>query len=348
MNKGLTTALLSVAVILLIIALIIKIHAAVNVTNESNWNYRQIEKIDTTKNEFSFIVFGDNKNSIRTFEDMIARINEEDSLFAIGCGDFVYDGSKEKYNFVLKQLKKFDKPIVTVVGNHDIADYGRENYYNIFGNYYYSFSVGDVYFIILDNANEIELDPWQMDWLKGELKRSQSFQYRFVFMHVPLYDPRIEVPKKPILYIPVISEYEYYTELYNRTQALELSRLFNQYHVTHVFVSHIHGYYTGLMGDVPYTVTGGAGAELFGSDPEHYFYHYIKVSIAKDEVKHDVVRLQTPKPRLNRILDFLWVYIYAYFAIKFWDFILTLAGSFLVLYFVINRRDVIFGSIRKQ
>jgi hypothetical protein len=74
MNKRLTTVLLSIAVILLIIALIIKIHAAIDVTHESNWNYRQIQKIDTTQKEFSFIVFGDNKNSITTFEHMIASI----------------------------------------------------------------------------------------------------------------------------------------------------------------------------------------------------------------------------------------------------------------------------------
>jgi calcineurin-like phosphoesterase family protein len=341
MNKRLITILLSIAVILFITALIIKIHAAINISNENNWNYRQIQRIDTTKDEFSFIVFGDNKNSITTFEHMIARINDEDSLFVIDCGDLVYDGNKEKYNFFIKQIKKLNKPTVTVIGNHDIADHGRENYYNLFGNYYYSFSVGDVYFIMLDNANEIELDPWQMDWLKSELKKSQNFQYRFVFMHVPLYDPRIKIPKKPILYIPVISEYEYYTELYNRTQALELSQLFNQYEITHVFFSHIHGYYTGLMGNIPYTITGGAGAELFGSDSEHYFYHYIKVSIAKDKLRYDVVRLQTPKPRrLNRLLSFLWIYIYAYFAIKFWDFILTLAGISFVLYFFIKRREV--------
>lgn len=67
---------------------------------------------------------------------------------------------------------------------------GRANYYRMFGRYYYSFLISSAYFIILDDVNEKGLDPWQMDWLEDELKKGFDYKYRFVFMHVPLYDPR--------------------------------------------------------------------------------------------------------------------------------------------------------------
>lgn len=49
--------------------------------------------------------------------------------------------------------------------------------------------------------------------------------------------------------------------------AKKLNRLFDENNVTMLFVSHIHGYYRGVWGRTPYIMTGGAGAELAGSDP---------------------------------------------------------------------------------
>jgi len=324
-----------------IIALIVKIHSLINISKESDWNYKQIQRVDREKKEFSFIVFGDNKNSIKTFGSLINKINKEDFLFAVACGDLVYDGNKEKYNFVLRQLKKIDKPVLTVIGNHEIADNGRGNYYNIFGNFYYSFIVGNSYFIILDDANEKELDSWQMEWLRNELEKSKKFQYRFLFMHVPLFDPRDKKSGKLPLYIPIISEYEYFKEISNRNQAIELSKLFNKYDITHVFFSHIHGYFTGSMGNIPYTITGGAGAELLGADPEHYFNHYIKVDVKKENINCEVVRIKTPRAgEFFRVLDLLGVYVYAFFVVRFWDIVLILATIYFLWYFIIHRRKL--------
>ncbi|GAH97400.1 unnamed protein product, partial [marine sediment metagenome] len=97
---------------------------------------------------------------------------EEDVIFAIDVGDLVYDGEKEKYRFFINQIKKLNKPLLTVIGNHELKREGRANYYELFGKFYYSFVVGDSYFIILDDANTRNLDPWQMDWLKDELQKS--------------------------------------------------------------------------------------------------------------------------------------------------------------------------------
>ncbi|NOX97811.1 MAG: metallophosphoesterase [Nitrospirae bacterium] len=304
----------------------IKIHSILSFTKINNWNYCQLQKIDKTKNEFSFAVFADNKNSITTFKNLINKLNKEDVSFAIDVGDLVYDGEKEKFRFFINQIKKLNKPLLTVVGNHDIREDGRTNYYEIFGRFYYSFTVGNSYFIVLDDADENDLDPWQMVWLKNELKKSQDYKYRFVFMHVPLYDPRK-------------GEHKRGHSLKNLAFAKKLNALFDQDDVTMLFVSHIHGYYRGIWGKTPYIITGGAGAELVGSDPQHYFYHYIKVHIADNGVSYKIVKLKSPDFELiDRLVHDAWIYIYAFFAIHFLDLIIILALVYLIFYIIFVKK----------
>ncbi len=54
-----------------------------------------------------------------------------------------------------------------------------------------------------------------------------------------------------------------------------LKQLFLDYNVTHIFLSNIHGYYfQGSLNGLPLFITGGAGAKLEGTDPEHYFFTF--------------------------------------------------------------------------
>ena len=73
--------------------------------------------------------------------------------------------------------------------------------------------------------------------------------------------------------------------------ASRLAALFKKYRVTHIFAGHIHSYFTGTWDGVPYTISAGAGAPLYGTDPEHFFYHYLKVNVKGDKVQVQVRRL---------------------------------------------------------
>ena len=331
-NKFLFFAVL----ILLIIACIIKIHSIISFPEIDKWNYQQLQKIDKTKNEFEFIVFGDNKNSITTFENLIEKVNEEEALFAIALGDLVYDGEKEKFRFFINQIKNFNMPLLTAIGNHEITDLGRANYYELFGTFYYSFATANSYFIILDNANETNLDAWQMDWLKKELEISQNYKYRFVFMHVPLYNPQKNNP--------IIDHC-----LKDPTFAKKLNDLFDIKNVTMLFRSHVHGYYNGIWGTTPYIITGGAGAELHGSDPQHHFYHYIKANVSDNDVKYEVVKIKSPKFELiTRLIHIARIYIYAFFAIKFWDSIIVITLFYLGFYIIFIKKEWLILNFRKK
>ena len=319
-DKILNKYLLAISIIILIFVVGIKIHSELTFSHIEDWNYNQIEKIDKNITNFSFAVFGDNKNSITTFNNLIARVNSENISFSIDDGDLVFDGSEEKYMFFIKQIKNFHNPIITVVGNHDITDDGRANYYKFFGRFYYSFHTRDAYFIILDDANEKNIDPWQMQWLNEELEKSYGYRYRFVFMHVPLFDPR-EGSKLQ------------YMGLGDKEFAIKLNKIFDEYNITMVFASHIHGYWNGTWGKTSYIITGGAGAELLGIDPEHYFYHYIIVNVTNKGVTYEVKKLNAPQyDPVSRALHDLWIYVYAFVAINYLGIVIFIISLYLIWY----------------
>jgi hypothetical protein len=323
---------ITLILVLLILALAtgVKIHFAATFPEITDWNYEQLKKIDKTKREFSFAVFGDNRNSERTFEELIDRVNKEDLSFVIDDGDMVLDGEKEKYQFLFAQLDKLHKPFLGVIGNHELWDNGRGNFYELFGPFYYSFTVGDSYFIALDDANEKNLDPVQMDWLKNELAASQKFKYRFVFLHVPLFKPR----GGQGLFIE--------GGLEDAAFAKRLNHLLDDNNVTMVFTSHIHGYFRGVWRHTPYILTGGAGAEMARYDKDHYFYHYIRVRVSEDGVRYHIVRLKSHGSNfVTRWLLNAWLFIYSWISIHYLDIVIVLAVvyfGFYTIYRLRNRR----------
>ncbi|NOX32145.1 MAG: metallophosphoesterase [Deltaproteobacteria bacterium] len=264
-----------------------------------NWLSQNLQNIKNTNyDNYAFAVFGDNKNSHATFPELLREVSADKELsFAIDIGDMVFDGEMEKYRYFFRQVHKNMKiPLLTAIGNHELHEKGRGLYYDLFGPFYYSFKVGRDYFIVIDDANEKGLDQWQQNWLEKELQKAADYSHRFVFMHVPLFDPR-GAGHHHCLPAEV---------------AHPLLDLFKKYKVSHVFASHIHSYYTGDWEGIPYTITGGAGGELVGKNPDHDFFHYLKVSVKDSEVKISVMPIKTPDFEwLDRIGSMAWIYFYA-------------------------------------
>lgn len=72
-----------ISVLLLLLIGGLKIHSLFFVKDVSDWDFQSLQNIDTTRKDFSFAVFGDNKNSITTFNNLINRINSDDVMFTI-------------------------------------------------------------------------------------------------------------------------------------------------------------------------------------------------------------------------------------------------------------------------
>ncbi len=256
-----------------------------------DWNKREISKIKVDPADFSFAVFGDHKGHEFVFEPLLRDVARDKQIaFAIELGDLVRQGRMWFYRRFLGEVEKnLSIPFLAVIGNHDLYR-GSGNYREIFGSTYYSFQIGQAYFIALDTSARFRFEQAQRQWLEAELQKSQASKIRFVFAHVPLFDPR----GRPE-FVKCLSEKD----------AKDLLDLFRRYHVTHFFASHIHGYFSSRWDGVPYTITGGAGAGLHGKDPEHFFHHYIKVHVSDSGLEMEVKRINNEKTRVKDLLSFM-------------------------------------------
>ncbi len=284
-------------------------------------NYKNLQKIkiaDDGSSEFSFAVFGDNKNSVFSFPALIDKLNKEDIAFSAETGDLIdnmIDGNSE-YKIYLKQISKIKKPFLVVPGNHETEGMSSAYYY-IFGKPYYAFNFKNSYFLMLDGSHETGMGDEEFEWLKQKLQIAKNFEHIFVLFHIPLHDPIDDSIVKAE---------------FNKPFATKLQNLFDQYKIDMIFTAHQHGYFTGHWGKTPYTVTGGAGAELGGEDKKHFFHHYVLVNVKGSNTSYQAVQISKPSGSLigefsHNLKEFISMY-----ALAHWDLFLILLG---VLYIFI-------------
>jgi len=257
-----------------------------NPITEHDLNYQALttitERAQNHDGPLTFAFLADSKNS-PVFQQVVRALNSDNSLqFAIIGGDLVLYPEGDTFKSFLRQRQDLEIPSLALPGNHDIAFDSMELYYRIFGRMYYSFALGDTKFILLDNSNEKNLGLEQEAWLEKELQDGLQYRHRFVFMHVPLWDPR----DKPGVVV------RYAHSMKDPDTARRLEDLFIKYQVTTLFASHIHAYYEDQPRGLSTIISGGAGAELVGKDPEHTFYHYVRVTVDQDQVSTEVVKIK--------------------------------------------------------
>ncbi len=244
------------------------------------YNAKMIKKIQSIKDEnqtFSFAVYGDNRGRDDILLSIIKSVdNDKNILFSINNGDLVSYGFEYEFNHYLSLIKNAKKPIISIIGNHGIGLFENDmNYKKIFGKTNFAFSFQNSYFIIVDDSDDEGINFKQLSWLTKELNKSKRYINRFIFMHIPLYDPRK-------------GNYKEGHSLDDIKQAQLLNNLFDKYHVTMLFCSHIHSFYKGFWHNTPYIISGGAGAPLV----EDGFFHYIKVTVDEKKVKYEVIKIQ--------------------------------------------------------
>lgn len=246
-----------------------------------DWNLRQVERLQAPPGDsLTFAVLGDSRSNPAVFAGVLKALAGDPGLtFAVEVGDMVKRGTLEQFDAFFQQLRSAVRlPFLTVAGNHDLGQNRDLTLYReIFGPDYYAFSVKGNYFIVVNDVEAGGVGPAQWRWLEAELKKSRSYRTRLVFLHTPLFDPRGG------------DHHHCLPEATGR----RLAALFHHYHVTHVFAGHIHGYFSGNWDGVPYTISAGAGAPLYGRDPDHFFYHYLKVTLRGDQVDVQVQRLSS-------------------------------------------------------
>ncbi len=121
-------------------------------------NMEQIEKNCAGRNEMRFAVISDTQRWYDETADLVKNINKRGDIdFVIHCGDLTDFGVTKEFEWMRRELEKFDMPYVCLLGNHDCLGNGIVVYRKMFGDENFSFTAGDTHFVCL-NTNGLEFD----------------------------------------------------------------------------------------------------------------------------------------------------------------------------------------------
>lgn len=240
--------------------------------------------VASNRNRLVFAVVGDSQGRSFVWENVIDAINTASPEFLLHCGDMVASGTRVQYEDFASQTNKLKMPWYPVLGNHDIRGDGLSLFTELTGKgRYYSFLEKGHKFIALDSSQGF-IDDLQMSWLMEQLQWNGP---KFVFMHIPLFDPLPEVEHS-------------FTD---RDQANKLKELFAAKDVKAVFNGHVHIFDLKEDDGVLYVTSGGAGALLYAPPEEGGFHHYTLVQVDRDSIKVKAVQVDVEfeEPRIKII-----------------------------------------------
>lgn len=165
--------------------------------------------------------------------------NEE--TIGICCGDITsYDHGL--YSDINKTLSESGIIFRNVPGNHDMKVYGRSNdtstelFEKTYGPAYYSFNVGKVHYVMLNDNFYIGrdyfyigyIDEKQLKWLESDLSHIEAGNTVFVSMHIPT--TLSEKDRKTFSYDDIA------TSLTNKKALYEILKPYN----VHILSGHMH------------------------------------------------------------------------------------------------------------
>jgi hypothetical protein len=159
-----------------------------------------------------------------------------------------------------------------VPGNHDGLNGKLDSYLQYSGApaAHYSFDRGSVHFALADSHNG-GINAAELAWLREDLSATDQ-PLKMVFLHHPPFDP----------------DGTDYTMAYGNQAFMDLMV---EQGVAYVFAGHIHAYAQGERDGVIYTITGGAGAPLYGKGHPQAFYHYLRVTVRDEKATIEVIRI---------------------------------------------------------
>jgi len=231
----------------------------------------------------SFYVFGDSQGYQGGISQIVADANENDPDFIFHCGDLTPFGQENQYLDTLAAFEGLEVPLYTTVGNHDIRQGGGEQYIQHFGPSTYSFDLDSAHFTVFNtSANTVSEE--EFDWLENDISTANS-TWKFVFSHIPPYDPRPDENHT--------MESSINTRLMN---------LYEEYEVDVVFSGHIHMFDHRTINGVEYVITGGAGAGLYAEPEDGGIYHYVNVTLTDSDAIITPVLLDAPSIQNNRVI----------------------------------------------
>jgi len=171
----------------------------------------------STSESFSFAFITDihleyKGSTLKYFDEAVETIKKLSPDFIITGGDNIIDATRSDesradslYNLYLSQIKRFNLPVHTGIGNHesfgvnnpkispDNPLYGKKMFESKIGNRYYSFIHKGWKFFMIDGIIATSsgykyigcIDDEQMNWIMQELTATDSLTPLVIFSHIP-------------------------------------------------------------------------------------------------------------------------------------------------------------------
>jgi Icc protein len=223
--------------------------------------------------EFVFSVCGDNRGGWEVYRKILDSVQRDGSAFLLSTGDLVDSGSESEFEEFAEFMSDFTLPFYPVPGNHDDSDGDLSAYLKYSGApaRHYSFDHGTVHFSLIDTSSGAASDE-ELAWLSEDIDGTGK-PVKVVVLHHPPFDPAG-------------------TDHIMGAGNDAFMQLMTDKGVQLVFSGHIHSHDDAVRDGVRYIITGGAGARLYTAPGRPAFHHYVRVTVAGEELLPEVVRIE--------------------------------------------------------
>jgi calcineurin-like phosphoesterase family protein len=154
---------------------------------------------------------------------------------------------------------------------------------------------GGVHFVALDNVSQAGFGADQMSWLAEDLDRAHSdpaIHHTIVGMHKPLAHNGVSTHGMDKDGAGAVADSDAAVALFVK-DGVDL-----------VLASHVHGFAKFTQSGIASYITGGLGAPITMSGPEHAFHHFLVLDVRPGAIDVDVVRFDgTPNMGTDEIED---------------------------------------------
>lgn len=147
---------------------------------------------------FKYAILADSHKDSENLRKAINQARAEGAEFIVGMGDFSDVGTIEELQATKRAFEGGGIPFYLTAGDHDLWDSrdkkrpAEQNFTEIFGTPYQSFSFKGARFIIVFNSdNYVGLDSVQLKWVEDEVDRNDQEKPKvtFAFASTPFYHP---------------------------------------------------------------------------------------------------------------------------------------------------------------
>jgi len=243
---------------------------------------QKLASLEKINGKFTFAVIGDNRSGDDVYKKVLGMVMERRPDFVINVGDqIIHPGNLSEWDNFWKLSGPVNVPYFLTVGNHDANNKKSEDLYkeqvDLPGNeLYYSFTIGNSLFIVLDTYftdQNKKITAEQYAWLE-KLIETTDRRHKFVFLHHPLYPDGLG--------------FSGCLDAYPKERD-RLQKLFVKHRVTTVFAGHLHLYLRKTFNGMSQIITGGAGAPLIAYEELGGFYHFVLMTVDGGKVSGEVI-----------------------------------------------------------